>query len=654
MKRLSVIIVNYNVKYFLEHCLNSVFKALQTIPSEVFVVDNQSVDGSVEMINEKFPQVNLILNKENVGFSKANNQAIRIAKGEYILLLNPDTLVGETTFSLSLDFIDKHPDAGALGIKMIDGKGNFLPESKRGLPTPWVAFYKVFGLSSIFPHSKKFSRYHLRHLHKDKNQEVEVLAGAFMLIRKKALDKSGLLDENFFMYGEDIDLSYRIMKAGYKNYYFADSSIIHYKGESTKKGSLNYIYMFYRAMTIFTQTHFFRTCNRFFPFLIHLAIYLRALLSAIKKFIKALSLPLFDAIILISGLIYITDYWEKNHRFIKGGEYPDEYLLIAFPLYTVIWTTAICATGGYRKPARISDLLRGIFLGTLIILVGYSLLDENHRFSRAIILLGSMWAVMCIPFSRFVIQKIFKIPFLISVAKDRRILLVSEQSKGQRVKALIEQTLSKDAFIGLVAPREDLINQGNYIGSLNQIRELTRIFDIDEIIFCSRDVSYNDIFRFMEKLNSLNVEIKIAPQQSDFVIGSNSINTHGSWYISQFNAISMPANKRAKRSLDFTVAILLSLSLPINIWWIEKKENYLQNLWRVLTAKKTWVGYDESVPTSHLPFLRKSILLITSSVGIDNKSEKIVNQMNQLYAKNYNVWTDVDFIIRFFYKLGDN
>ena len=230
--QLSVIIVNYNVEFFLEQCLNSVYSALKEIDGEVYVVDNNSIDGSLKMVREKFPDVILIANKDNVGFSRANNQALKKAIGKYHLLLNPDTIVEEDTFKEVIQFMDEHPDAGGLGVKMIDGKGNFLPESKRGLPTPKDAFFKIFGLSRLFPKSKRFGRYHLSFLDKDEIHEIEILSGAFMLMREEALDKVGLLDEDFFMYGEDIDLSYRIVLGGYKNYYFPKTRIIHYKGES--------------------------------------------------------------------------------------------------------------------------------------------------------------------------------------------------------------------------------------------------------------------------------------------------------------------------------------------------------------------------------------------------------------------------------------
>jgi len=215
--KLSVIIVNYNVKHFLEQCLYSVRKASKGLECEVFVVDNKSVDGSVNMLAEKFPEVITIANYDNVGFSKANNQAIAMAKGDYVLLLNPDTLVEDDTFHKVVSFMDSHPEAGGLGVKMVDGSGKFLPESKRGLPTPEVAFYKIFGLARLFPKSKRFGQYHLSFLDQNKTHEVDILSGAFLLIRKTVIDKIGGLDESFFMYGEDIDISYRITSAGYKN-----------------------------------------------------------------------------------------------------------------------------------------------------------------------------------------------------------------------------------------------------------------------------------------------------------------------------------------------------------------------------------------------------------------------------------------------------
>jgi len=334
---LSVIIVSYNVRYFLEQCLHSVNKAGEGLETEVFVVDNASVDGSVTMLQEKFPEVKLIVNKQNVGFAKANNQAILRSTGQYVLLLNPDTVVEADTLRQVVAFMDEHPDAGGLGVKMVDGKGRFLPESKRGLPTPEVAFYKVSGLSSLFPKSKLFGRYHLGYLDNEQVHKVDVLAGAFMLVSSEALAKTGLLDEAFFMYGEDIDLSYRLTRAGYNNYYFPGTRIIHYKGESTRKGSLNYVFVFYNAMIIFARKHFSQKNARLFSALIHTAIYLRAAVSLVRRILRNIIIPLFDALLIYLGMYLIMNYWEQLVIYREGGHYPIEFLTIAIPGYIVSW-----------------------------------------------------------------------------------------------------------------------------------------------------------------------------------------------------------------------------------------------------------------------------------------------------------------------------
>ena len=253
--KLSIVIVNYNVRYYLEQCLLSVEKALSGVTGEVFVVDNNSTDDSMSYLKAKFPWARYIENKENLGFSRANNQALREARGEYVLLLNPDTFIGERTLRECIDFMDKNPQAGMCGVGMLKVDGSFAPESRRGIPTPFVAFCKMTGLGALFPKSRLFGRYYMQYLNKYAINPIEIVSGAFMFIRKATLDKVGLLDEAFFMYGEDIDLSYRVLKAGFQNYYIP-TQILHYKGESTEKDSLRYVNAFHKAMVIFFKKHF--------------------------------------------------------------------------------------------------------------------------------------------------------------------------------------------------------------------------------------------------------------------------------------------------------------------------------------------------------------------------------------------------------------
>lgn len=261
-------------------------KALKNIDAEIFVVDNSSDDGSAVFFQNRFPQVNFIWNDNNSGFAKANNQALKLAKGEYILFLNPDTIVPEDCFDKCLSFIRSQKNNTALGIKMLNGTGAFLKESKRAFPSPATSFFKITGMAKLFPHSAIFAKYHLGHLEKNHNHPVDVLAGAFMMIPKKILDITGGFDEQFFMYGEDIDLSFRIQKAGFSNYYFAESTILHFKGESTKKGTLNYVKMFYKAMSLFAKKHYGGRSAGLFNFFIQTAIFMRAGISAAGKVLK--------------------------------------------------------------------------------------------------------------------------------------------------------------------------------------------------------------------------------------------------------------------------------------------------------------------------------------------------------------------------------
>lgn len=253
--KLSIVIVSYNVRHFLVQCLDSVSRAINGMEADVWVVDNASTDDSVAYARRFFPDVHYIENKENVGFARANNQAIRASEGEYVLLLNPDTIVGETTLHTCVDFMDEHPQAGALGAQMLNRDGSFARESRRGLPTPSTAFYKMSGLCRLMPKSRRFGKYYMGYLDREQANQIEVISGAFMMLRRAAIDKVGLLDEDYFMYGEDIDLSYRILQGGWENWY-VPATLLHYKGESTQKTSYRYVHNFHHAMLVFFDKHF--------------------------------------------------------------------------------------------------------------------------------------------------------------------------------------------------------------------------------------------------------------------------------------------------------------------------------------------------------------------------------------------------------------
>lgn len=283
--KLSVVIVNYNVKYYLDQCLKSLLRALEGIDAEVFVVDNHSRDGSIAYLRHRYPTVHFIASAHNLGFARGNNIAIRQSQGEYVLLLNPDTVVGEDVIRSSLDFMDQHPKAGAHGVLMLNSCGQKALESRRGLPTPLVSLYKMIGLCKRFPQSERFAHYYMGGLAWEVPGKIEVMSGAYCFLRKEALDKIGLLDEDFFMYGEDIDLSYRLLKAGFENWYLP-APILHYKGESTKKTSFRYVHVFYDAMLIFFNKHY-GGMNALWQIPIKMAIYAKAFAALIATTLHA-------------------------------------------------------------------------------------------------------------------------------------------------------------------------------------------------------------------------------------------------------------------------------------------------------------------------------------------------------------------------------
>jgi O-antigen biosynthesis protein len=654
--KLSVVIVNYNVKYFLEQCLHSVQKACEGLQAEVFVVDNNSVDSSVEMVSQKFPFVRLVVNKENVGFSKANNQAIRESKGEYVLLLNPDTVVEEDTFRKIVAFMDTHPDAGGLGVKMLDGSGKFLPESKRGLPTPAAAFYKIAGLSSLFPRSKTFGKYHLGYLSREQTNEVEILAGAFMLLRRSALDKTGLLDEDFFMYGEDIDLSYRILKAGYKNYYFPETRIIHYKGESTKKSSVNYVLVFYNAMIIFARKHFSRQNAALFTFIIRIAIYLRAGTAILSRFLKKSFLPLADFGLVFTGMYFLKEYWSTNMLV----HYPPEFMLLAVPSYLLIWILAVYFSGGYDSPVRLQKIVRGLFTGTLLILVIYALLPEHYRFSRALILLGAVWASIVMISLRLILNLLGPKQFALESNSRKKLLIVGEEDEASRVLSLLKMSETSHNFIGFLRPREK--NDGGQrsefekfnLGSTDKFREVIEVYGIDEVIFCARDIASNRIINFMSGITARDLEYKIAPPESMFIIGSNSMDNAGELYVIDINSISKWVNRRNKRLFDLVMSFIFILLSPILVFVQKNPSGFFRNIFRVASGKCSWVGYarGEKIPLSMLPKIRPGILHPLDAQSTSQLDDQTVNRLNSLYAKDYQIYADLNITWKGMRSLG--
>lgn len=652
--KLSVIIVNYNVKYFLEQALLSVRRASRGLQVETWVVDNNSVDDSVRMVQEKFSEVNLVQNTDNPGFSIANNQAIKQSKGEYVLLLNPDTVVEEDTFEKCIAFMDAHPDAGGLGVRMIDGSGAFLPESKRGFPSPWVAFCKTVGLSRLFPKSKLFNRYHLGYLGEFDTNEVEVLAGAFMFMRRSVLAEVGLLDETFFMYGEDIDLSYRIIQGGYKNYYLPETSIIHYKGESTKKGSLNYVRAFYNAMIIFARKHFTGNKAALFVLMLQIAIYLRAGLTVALNFLRRAYLPLLDGLLIYGGLAFLKDFWGAYH-FKDPDYYSPSILYLNFPLYVVIWLLSIFFNGGYDERYRLRRLVRGVMLGTLVLLAVYGLLEQEYRNSRALILLGSAWALMATLGLRMLMHFAAFRHLRIGEEGEMPIVIVGAKEESERVQQLLHKAEVHRPVVGTVAPSNEPHDQAVYLSRLGQLEEVVHIYNIREVIFCSRDVPTQAVMQWMSRLGPA-INYKIVPRESMSIIGSSSKNTAGELYTIDIRYnIVQSMSRRNKRLFDAGFALFLLMTFPLQMLWVRRPLGLLRNSLSVLIGRYSWVGYAATDKEDvNLPAIRKGVLSPLDGLRIRNVDQATRQRLNFFYAKDYNTGKDMEVCWYAFRNLGRN
>ena len=628
-------------------------KALEGIKGEILVVDNASQDGSREYLEGKFPCVKFTWNTDNKGFAAANNQALREAKGQFILFLNPDTIVAEDAFSVCVKFMEMRPDAGAMGVTMIDGSGEFLKESKRAYPSLWTSFFKMTGLSSLFPHSTIFAKYHLGHLDRHQNHEVDVLAGAFFLTRKEVLDKTGGFDEAFFMYGEDIDLSYRIQQQGYKNYYCAETSIIHFKGESTRKGTLNYVRLFYKAMMIFVQKHYSHVTAGLFRFFIGIAIWLRAGVSAIAGVIKKNGLPIIDAVLILLSFFTAKLSW---NQFVKPDIIYDRGLLtIAFPAFTLIFLTASYYAGLYDKQQKRGRLIRSTLIAMITLLAIYSLLPETVRFSRAILLLGSMFSFMLMSIDRWLLKKLN----WIETEEEEKMgtIIAGSPMEYKRAVAMMQMADKEDRILGRVGIEK---TDEHCLTTIDKLSLFLRDIPVREIIFCQGSLSFRDIIGHCQKLNH-GVRMRITSPGAGSIVGSDSSKRSGEIVsVDSHFDISKPGNRRFKRLIDILSSLAMIIGFPIHMFFVKKPFNMLGNAFAVLGSRKSWIGYSskkradiEGSGAFPLPVLKTGVIGVNglpSSASVE--TEDGLFMLDQLYARDYTPYLDIYLITKGYMWLG--
>ncbi len=647
--KVSVIIVNYNVKYFLEVCLHSVSRAAKGMEVEIIVVDNNSKDGSCAMVRDRYPSVVLIENTDNKGFSKANNQGVEIAKGEYILFLNPDTVMPEDFFTKMVGYMDTHPEAGSVGPKLLDGKGQFAPDGKKSFPSLSVAIFKTTGINKLFSRSPYFNKYYAVHIGEDEVAEVDVLSGCCMMVRSKLLPQiGGAFDEDYFMYCEDVDLAYRIQKSGYKNIYYPEATLIHYKGESTRKATLSYVRIFNEALATFVKKHYSKSNARLFVLFINVGIVLRAVLGFVKQVLKVLRMPLFDAVILLSTLLLMKEYWVEQVKNIQP--IPLSSIIATFPVYILLWLLSLYFSGVYDQSYRALRVIRGMLIGTVVILAYYGLLQPGLRYSRGIIIFSGIASTIVMLALHELLYRLGIFKFIPYDKLPHKAIIVAHTEAYRDTAATLQRVHYAPELAGRINPghaKEDAIAD---FRSMKQVMYAT---GINEVIFCVNGLNYTEIFEQMQNCGPV-YEYKIHIPGSHSFVGSNSSHTSGDLYtIDRRYNLSHFWHLRNKRMLDIVSSLLFLLLLPVLVFRVKKPGGFLRNIFRVLAGRRTWIGYSQTASSQKLPATRQGILPCYNLQDGYEPDMDVKERMNKVYAENYAAGVDLGLILKNFKYLGE-
>lgn len=638
--KLSVIIVSYNVKHFLSQCLDSLNQALAGLESEVIVIDNDSKDGSQGLLKTiPFSSLVYVLNDKNFGFAHAINQGIAKSRGEFVLILNPDTLVGANAINGSINYLDNNQKCGAVGVQMIDGNGNFLRESKRSIPTFGSAIFKFLGIASLFPHSKIFSAYYAGHLDKDQNHQVEVLTGAYMMTRKSVLEKVGGFDDQYFMYGEDIDISLQIRKNGYYNYYLGESSIVHFKGESTKKAKVKYHYHFFNSMFLFGKKNL--SDNWAFIGFLKILILIFGFIKFVQFQLSIVSIP-----ILRFGvywfIIWLTGKLWAIYYFGDGGYYDLSHQNYITLFYAFIWSVMYYLFS--NRDSEIYKGFQGIAIGLLIILILYGLAPLELRTSRAIILLSAL-AIFAFEGIIGVLRFRIKNGFWSLQEQPKTAILIGHPDVDIIHLDHLKQNSSLN-YIGFVSA--DKYSSKFCLGSSGELDRVLEQNRIKVITFISESIKTDEVMRIMSKFGPDYSYLLYSPV-TNLIIDSPNKNTQGFSTVVELKwNIASKRNRMLKRALDIFLAFVFIFSTPLCIWLVKSKRGWMTNVRRTLLGNSTWVGYDiQDQNLGFLPRIKPGILHL-------KPRNKTPHDRNLFYAREYSPFLDVKTIINSFTHLGNN
>ncbi|PJB00126.1 MAG: glycosyl transferase [Ignavibacteriales bacterium CG_4_9_14_3_um_filter_30_11] len=654
---ISVIIVNYNVKDFLQNLLLSLNKALKNISHEIIIVDNNSTDDSVELLKNNFQNVSLIANKENLGFSKANNQGLKISKGKYLLLINPDTIVSEDTFFEMIKFFKNNTNAGLAGCKILNPDGSLQLACRRSFPGPWTSFCKVTGLSSLFPNSKLFAKYNLTYLDENKSYEVDAVSGSFMMFTRQVYEKVSGLDEEYFMYGEDLDFCYRIQKAGYKIFYVHKTKIIHYKGESTKRSTLDETKIFYKAMHLFVKKHFSSTF--LVEFILQFAILFRGFISFLGKY-KLIIVAIILDVISFDISLYSAEKYYIGYKNWNG--FPHENLILIYSIPVIIQFFVSTISGVYQKNKL------SIFKNIVSILIGFLILTsltfflKQFAYSRAVVLIAYFVFLVLVMLWRIIFRLFSKTGLLNDEIKNRRILIVGTDDFSVKISEKIENSSVKlNTIVGMIGKSfteiGKNINQHKIIGSIENIKKVIRDERINEVVFSTSNLSYLRIMNIVSDCKNLGVEFKLAGRNLDYIVGKTSVEMLDDVPVIELNYnISQFPHKQIKILFDYFFGIIILFFIYPFIYLIfnrkKQKSEIVKMLLKVpsiLSGRISFVG--PKIISEKENGFNKGKVGLTGLWYTDSDDKINSDKLDIFYSRNQNIWLDMDIIRRTLLKM---
>ncbi len=650
MPDISIIIVNYNVKEFLLNALESVFKAAQNLTLEVIVVDNASEDGSVEAVESHYPQVLLIRNKENLGFGKANNIGLEKATGRFILLLNPDTIVREDTFVKMLAFFESHPEAGMAGCKVLNPDGTLQLACRRSFPGPWTSFTKVTGLSSLFPKSKLFAKYNLTYLDENETYEVDAISGSFMMFRKDVYEKIGGFDPRFFMYGEDLDFCYRVKQAGYKVYYYHETEIIHYKGESTKRSPLDETKIFYDAMKLFVNKHF--SSSFIVEFILKLAISIRRTFAFLNHYKLPILSFIADTLLFALSLLLAESIYKNN----KWLGFPQSVKPMIYIIPSVLQVLVSGMFGAYKKNAiSVSRSLLSLLFGVIVI-SSLTFFFKQYGYSRAVVLITYSLAIISFSLWRIIAKLFFKIGISVEDRAGNTIVVGTGKAALNLAKKLKSNFTDIYNVVGLIGKTfKDVgasIEGYEVLGSVGNINKIINEKNIRKVIFSSEEVSFSEMFNIVATLQNENISFLFSGARLDYLVGKSSVTMLDDIPLLKVNYnISSFSYRVLKRAFDLTlssVILLLFYSFIYLISRVKRKrsdfENFILGVPAVFTGKKSFVGPRKSSYYKSLYIGKPGLTGYWYTEIYDRNDPEEEVKLDIYYARNQSVWLDLEIL----------